>query len=43
MLVLGHMSFDTVAQQALPMGTVQQLQYLENELSMFIHFSICTY
>ena len=29
---------------ALPTGTAQQLHYLENtELSMFIHFSICTF
>jgi alpha-L-fucosidase len=27
----------------LPTGTAQQLHYLENELSMFIHFSICTF
>ena len=38
-LVLGH---EIAGQQALPTGTAQQLQYLDNELSMFMHFSICT-
>ena len=28
---------------ALPTGTPQQMHYLENDLSMFIHFSICTF
>lgn len=28
---------------ALPTATAQQLHHLENELSMFIHFSVCTF
>ena len=27
----------------LPTGTPEQLHYLGNELSMFIHFSVCTF
>jgi alpha-L-fucosidase len=30
-------------QQQLPAPTKQQLRYLDNELSMFLHYSICTY
>ncbi len=26
-----------------PQGSTSQLQYLDNELSMFMHYSICTY
>ena len=42
-LVLGHILAEVSGQQALPAGTTQQLQYLDKELSMFIHFSICAY
>ena len=27
----------------MPMPTPQQLRYMENELTMFIHFSVCTF
>lgn len=43
----GSMNISTglvhVAPQPLPTPTAQQLHYLENELSMFVHFSICTF
>ena len=32
-----------VASQPLPLPSPEQLHYLDSELSMFIHFSVCTF
>ena len=32
-----------VAAQAMPLPTAEQLHYMDSELTMFIHFSVCTF
>ena len=40
---VGAIAADSDTGSSLPRGTVQQCAYLENELTMFMHFGICTF